>query len=71
MPLSYDGRDRLDWRKSKYSVNGGNCTEVAAAAGGVAVRDSKDPNGPVLRYSVSSWRSFLATARVDDFDFPR
>ncbi|GAA4365078.1 hypothetical protein GCM10023088_10080 [Actinomadura verrucosospora] len=35
------------WRKSSYSAsNGGNCVELADAATGVAVRDSKDPDGP-------------------------
>lgn len=37
------------WRKSSYSTsNGGNCVELANAAGAVAVRDSKDPDGPIL-----------------------
>lgn len=68
MPLSWDGRERLDWRKAKRSMNAGNCAEVAARAGVVVVRDSKDRYGPVLRYSASSWRSFLAAARTGDFD---
>jgi len=71
MPLSYDGRAGLDWRKARRSMNGGNCTEVAVATGIVAVRDSKDPDGLVLRYPVSSWRSFLAAARMGDFDAAR
>jgi hypothetical protein len=40
------------WRKSSYS--GGmdeNCVEVAHLAAGLAVRDSKDPGGPVLRFA--------------------
>lgn len=68
MPLSYDGREGLDWRRAKRSMNAGNCAEVAPHAGAVAVRDSKDPQGPVLRYSANSWRSFLAAARMGDFD---
>ncbi|GGT69972.1 DUF397 domain-containing protein [Actinomadura citrea] len=39
------------WRRSSYSgSNGGNCVELAetVAASVVAVRDSKDPHGPVL-----------------------
>ncbi|MEU9870374.1 DUF397 domain-containing protein [Actinomadura sp. NPDC048021] len=37
------------WRKSSYSAsNGGNCIELAGAGDAVAVRDSKDPDGPVL-----------------------
>jgi hypothetical protein len=29
----------------------------------VAMRDSKDPHGPVLRYPASSWRAFVDTAK--------
>ncbi|MGK5554930.1 DUF397 domain-containing protein [Actinomadura kijaniata] len=35
------------WRKGARSgENGGNCVEVAAVPGVVAIRDSKDPEGP-------------------------
>jgi hypothetical protein len=68
MPLSPDGSELLDWRKAKRSMNNGNCTEVAAAAAAVVVRDSKDPGGPVLRYPATSWRSFLSSAREGGFD---
>ncbi|TDB87075.1 DUF397 domain-containing protein [Actinomadura sp. KC216] len=37
------------WRKSSYTTaNGGNCVELASAPDMVAVRDSKDPDGPKL-----------------------
>ncbi|TDD54762.1 DUF397 domain-containing protein [Saccharopolyspora elongata] len=52
----------LAWRKSSRSVGsgqGGNCLEVAFAGPAVAVRDSKDPGGPVLAFSASSWSAFL------------
>ncbi|MFG2696809.1 DUF397 domain-containing protein [Kitasatospora sp. NPDC048407] len=56
------------WDKSSYSSNGGNCVEVArnmaAAEGIIPVRDSKDPNGPVLTFSPSAWSAFVA-ATVD------
>ncbi len=53
----------LSWRKSSYSSsNGGNCIEVGAAPRAVAVRDSKDPDGPVLTVSRESWAGF--TRRV-------
>jgi hypothetical protein len=50
-----------DWRKSSFSSsNGGNCVEVARnIAGVVAVRDSKDPDGPALIFTADEWRSFL------------
>jgi hypothetical protein len=68
MPLSSDGSELLNWRKAKRSMNNGNCTEVATAAGVVVVRDSKDPYGPVLRYAATSWLSFLSAARQGGFD---
>jgi Domain of unknown function (DUF397) len=68
MPLLYEGREHLDWRKAKRSMNNGNCAEVAAMIGMIAVRDSKDPQGPILQYPVFSWRSFLTAARNGRFD---
>ena len=52
-------REPWAWRKSSYSGGQGNCVEVAANRPGVvAVRDSKDPAGPVLCVSAESWRAF-------------
>jgi hypothetical protein len=49
------------WRKSSYSGgNGGGCVEVAPAGSDIAVRDSKDPDGPHLHFSAGDWRAFLA-----------
>ena len=52
---------RADWRKSTFSSsNGGQCVEVAQNLPGVvAVRDSKDPNGPALIFTADEWRFFL------------
>jgi Domain of unknown function (DUF397) len=47
------------WRKSSYSgANGGNCIEIAAAARTVVVRDSKEPDGPVLAFGPNVWQRF-------------
>lgn len=47
------------WRKSSRSGDtGGECVEVAATTPGVAVRDSKNPNGPVLLFTTAEWRTF-------------
>jgi hypothetical protein len=49
------------WRKSSHSgSNGeGDCVEVAFG-GTVAVRDSKNPAGPILTVSEAAWRSFVS-----------
>lgn len=58
----------LDWRKATRSIGNGDCVEVAPANGQIAVRDSKDPAGPMLRYSAGNWQSFLSAARQGNFD---
>lgn len=61
--------DRATWRKSSYSgTNGGNCVEVARNLPGVvAVRDSKDPDGPALAFTLADWAAFTA----DRTDIPQ
>jgi hypothetical protein len=50
---------RAYWRTSTRSSGNGNCVEVAAADGQVAVRDSKDRSGPVLAFPPTAWRAFV------------
>ncbi|MCP9952995.1 DUF397 domain-containing protein [Actinomadura madurae] len=51
------------WRKSSYTTaNGGDCVELTAVPGTVAVRDSKDPAGPkllVTRRAFAAWLTDL------------
>ena len=57
------------WRKSARSVNNGACVELAPAPmGGIAIRDSKDPYGPALLYSLTEWHAFLEGAKKGEFD---
>jgi hypothetical protein len=53
--------DNLIWRKASYSGGqGGNCVEIAALPErGHAVRDSKDPNGPVIRLTAGQWAELV------------
>jgi hypothetical protein len=51
------------WRKSSHSDNEGTCIEVAAAGGIVAVRDSKDPQGPALTFAPAAFAAFVDAVR--------
>jgi Domain of unknown function (DUF397) len=54
------------WRKSSYSgSNGGDCVEVARALpAAIAVRDSKDPEGPTLVFTPGAWAAFTEMIRA-------
>jgi len=53
------------WRKSSYSGTHGNCVEVARNLPGVvAVRDSKNPDGPSLLVSPAVWLYFVSRLKV-------
>ncbi len=60
------------WRKASYSgSNGGNCVEVARNLPGVvAVRDSKNPDGPALVTGLHSWETFTRRIKAGDLDLP-
>lgn len=51
------------WRKSSYSTNTSTCVELTNELD--ALRDSKDPSGPVLRVDV---RSFVRAVKSGRFD---
>jgi hypothetical protein len=58
-----------NWIKSSLSFANSNCVEVASMPdGGIGVRDSKDPAGPVLRFTSEEWHAFLGGARNGEFD---
>ncbi len=58
---------RAGWRKSTKS--GGNCVEVTCSQPGtVAVRDSKDPDGPKLALSPAAWKTFTARVKARRYD---
>ena len=68
-----DGREGpgLAWIKSSLSFSNGNCVEVASLPEGeIGVRDSKDSEGPVLRFTSDEWRAFLGGVHNGEFDSP-
>jgi hypothetical protein len=59
---------KINWRKSRYSSDQGNCVEAASLTDAVAVRDSKNPDGPALVITPANWRSFTASVKAGRFD---
>jgi hypothetical protein len=56
------------WFKAQASNGGQGCVEVAHLARWTAVRDSKNPDGPVHLYTPHEWECFLSGARNGEFD---
>ena len=63
--------EQVNWRKSTYSRANGNCVEVGTGHALVVVRDSQDPDGPVIDVSPKAWTEFTkhvkrATSGTED-----
>jgi hypothetical protein len=64
------------WRKSSYSGgNAGACVEIKVEPGSkegsdyvITMRDSKDPDGPVLTFTPEEWRAFTLGVQDGEFD---
>lgn len=56
------------WRKAQCSVANGACVELAPAGELIAMRDSKNPDGPVLMYTKVELAAFLDGAKKGEFD---
>ena len=61
----------VTWQKSRRSNPSGNCVELALLPGraGVAMRNSRDPEGPALVYTIEEIAAFLGGVRDGDFDY--
>jgi hypothetical protein len=60
----------VTWQKSRRSNPSGNCVELAALPGGaeIAMRNSRDPDGPALIYTSAEIAAFVQGAKEGDFD---
>ncbi|ODU06303.1 MAG: hypothetical protein ABS81_05090 [Pseudonocardia sp. SCN 72-86] len=59
------------WRRSTFSQGSDQtCVDVAFTPGAVHVRDSKDPDGPVLTFSAREWEVFLLGVHNREFALP-
>ncbi|MEO3826206.1 DUF397 domain-containing protein [Actinomadura sp. B10D3] len=52
------------WRKSSYSGgSGGECVEMAMMQQCILIRDSKDPDGPVICLELAAARGLVRRVR--------
>jgi hypothetical protein len=59
-----DGR----WIKSSLSYANGDCVEIATLPDArIGVRDSKDPDGPLLRFTPAEWAAFIGGVKNGEF----
>ena len=59
----------LKWVKSSLSFANGNCVEVASLPDGqIGVRNSRDAQGTVLRFTSDEWQAFIGGAHNGEFD---
>jgi Domain of unknown function (DUF397) len=64
------------WRKSSFSGgSGGPCVEIAFVPGSkegsdhvIAMRDSRQPDGPVLIFTPAEWEAFTLGVQDGEFD---
>ena len=58
-----------EWKKSsKSGANNGECVEVRRRDDAIQVRDSKNPDGPILRFTREEWSAFVGGTKDGEFD---
>ncbi|WP_433515983.1 DUF397 domain-containing protein [Nonomuraea sp. CA-143628] len=58
------------WRKSSRSQGStDNCVEIAPVEDMIAIRDSKDRQGPKLIFTKSEWDAFVEAIKAGEFDY--
>lgn len=67
-----------EWRVTRLCPNNATCVEVSwwrkpeqpDEPGMIVVRDSTDPDGPVLEFSPDEWDAFIGGVKAGEFDQP-
>jgi hypothetical protein len=57
-----------EWIKSSVSKDQSEYVEVRRTDEGVDIRDSKDPDGPVLHYTPAEFAAWIDGAKKGEFD---
>lgn len=67
--LHIPDRPPIRWKKASHSRSNGECVEMAALDGEtIGVRDSKDPDGAVLRFTREEMLAFVRGVHAGEFD---
>ncbi|GGP77066.1 hypothetical protein GCM10010214_60640 [Streptomyces abikoensis] len=75
VPQAYNGMaasdiEDVEWRKSRHSNSQGSCVEFAKLpGGGVAVRNSRHPDGPALVYTPAEIEAMVLGIKDGEFDY--
>lgn len=65
----HDDLSKARWRKaSRSSASGSDCVELAHASGVIAIRDSKDPDGPKLLLNRTGWQELTDRLSAGELD---
>lgn len=57
------------WKKSSFSTNSAQCVETAFTGDGtIHIRDTKNPGGPCLHFTVGEWDAFIGGVKNGEFD---
>jgi hypothetical protein len=63
-------RGDVVWRRSSICEGATGCVEVAFVDGGVLLRSSRVPDGPVVRFDNDEWDVFVRGVKAGDFEPP-
>jgi hypothetical protein len=67
MSAQASAQGNLDWHKARI-CEGGACIQVARRGDYVLIGNTNDPDGQVSEFTADEWRTFLAGAKMGDFD---
>lgn len=59
--------NNLTWRTA-LNCDGGACVEVAADRNIIVIRNSRQPDGPLVEYTPEEWHEFVSGVKKGDFD---
>ena len=62
-------QSKARWIKSSASQGNGACVETRSVKEGeILVRNSRDPEGPILSFTKAEWVAFVAGVKAGEFD---